>query len=355
MVGSHLYTLNSPQWAWWMAVVQFLVSPHLMYRLASRAADPFEAEVRNMLAESVLFGVWCAAMGFPVWISFVLLVGEAMNLAAFRGNKGVAQGLFAISMGAIPTFLVVRPGWHPDTGSLTTLLSVCCISFYLVLFARAAYSRTVKLAATREELKASQQSLEASNLALHEKIQQIGQLQDRLERQVNEDALTGLFNRRYFDATLPRELARCQRDNQPLSLILIDIDHFKHINDTFGHPAADLVLQEAARLFAYYARQGDVVCRYGGEEFMLLLPGLSRDTALERAEYIRRTFADQVTWIEGQRVSTTVSIGISCFPFNGAQVGHLVKAADLALYSAKAEGRNRIVLAPASSKDPVIN
>jgi len=169
--------------------------------------------------------------------------------------------------------------------------------------------------------------------------------QELLREQTIRDPLTNLFNRRFLDESLERELARAQRDGTPLALLMIDIDHFKQLNDTYGHPAGDEVIRKLGELIRNGARSGDLPCRYGGEEFLLVLPNMTVETAIDRAELWRLQFAKDRTVIGSDVIPATVSIGVAVFPEHGREREALVKAADQALYAAKRDGRNRVAVA----------
>ena len=172
-------------------------------------------------------------------------------------------------------------------------------------------------------------------------------LHDRLREETLRDPLTGLFNRRFLDESFDRELARARRDNLPLALLMIDIDHFKQLNDTYGHPAGDEIIRRVGTLIQSRARSGDLPCRYGGEEFLLVLPNMTLATAVERAEEWRVAFANDWSVIGNHAVAVTVSIGVAVFPCHGGTSKALVEAVDQALYAAKRGGRNRVVAATA--------
>jgi len=169
--------------------------------------------------------------------------------------------------------------------------------------------------------------------------------QEVLREQTIRDPLTNLFNRRFLDESLERELARAQRDGTPLALLMIDIDNFKQLNDTYGHPAGDEVIRKLGELIRNGARSGDLPCRYGGEEFLLVLPNMTVETAIDRAELWRLQFAKDRTVIGSDVIPATVSIGVAVFPQHGREREALVKAADQALYAAKRDGRNRVAVA----------
>jgi len=168
-------------------------------------------------------------------------------------------------------------------------------------------------------------------------------LQKTLHEQATRDPLTGLFNRRYLNETLPRELHGALRRDAHLCLVMIDLDHFKRFNDTFGHDTGDLVLREAGRLLRENLRKSDIACRYGGEEFVLVLPGSSLADAIQRVEQLRVLFEKLEIRQNGQLMATTtISAGIAATPEHGSTMEILMQAADKALYAAKDAGRNRI-------------
>ena len=173
------------------------------------------------------------------------------------------------------------------------------------------------------------------------------QVQDMLREQTIRDPLTGLFNRRYLDESLERELSRAVRDKRPLSLLMIDIDSFKKLNDTYGHPAGDEVLRRLGELIRNGARNADLPCRYGGEEFLLVLPNMPLDAAFERAEDLRQLFAVERIGVGNAGLSATMSVGVAAFPDHGNTRESLIEVADRALYAAKHAGRNCVVVAPA--------
>lgn len=171
-------------------------------------------------------------------------------------------------------------------------------------------------------------------------------LQNMLREQALRDPLTALFNRRHLEDAVEREFARARRNGEPLAIIMVDIDHFKSINDRFGHACGDAVIRRVAQLLVGGVRRSDIACRYGGEEFLLLLPGAPASRALELAEVICRSARDLHHDCDGRSIgAVTVSCGIGLFPDHGATAEVVMKAADRALYRAKEQGRDRVVLA----------
>jgi diguanylate cyclase (GGDEF)-like protein len=171
-------------------------------------------------------------------------------------------------------------------------------------------------------------------------------LREVLRSQSIRDPLTGLFNRRYMEESLERELRRAERSGQPVGFIMLDIDHFKHFNDTFGHQAGDALLRALGDLVGERTRGQDVACRFGGEEFSLILTGATREAAQKRAELLREEVKRLSVTHAGQLLGKiTLSLGVAAYPGDGRTTEELVRAADKALYAAKAAGRNRIALA----------
>jgi diguanylate cyclase (GGDEF)-like protein len=167
------------------------------------------------------------------------------------------------------------------------------------------------------------------------------ELHDRLRAQATLDPLTGCHNRRGFDEVLANELSRALRHQQPLSLVFLDIDHFKRINDDFGHEVGDQALQRIGRVVRHTFRASDSACRYGGEEFALVFPSTSKEDGLAMAERLRELVESLPPTAEVPR-SMTASFGVAAFPDDGADSAALIRSADRALYQAKANGRNRV-------------
>ena len=169
-------------------------------------------------------------------------------------------------------------------------------------------------------------------------------LRETLRSQAIRDALTGLFNRRYLEETLEREITRVKRQGISLGVIMMDLDHFKLYNDTFGHSAGDELLSALGILLKSQIRGEDIACRYGGEEFLVILPGASVSTALERAEILRQAVKEMHLLHPGLK-PTTLSLGVAVYPDHGDTGLELIRAADAALYRAKQAGRDQVMAA----------
>ena len=171
-------------------------------------------------------------------------------------------------------------------------------------------------------------------------------LQEALRQQSTRDALTGLFNRRYLEESLEREIRRAARSEQPVGVIMFDLDHFKVFNDTFGHEAGDCVLREVGAFMLRNARAEDIPCRFGGEEFVLILPSATLEGTQSRAERLRAKIKEITVLHHGKSLGMiTISAGVAAFPVHGLSVKEVIAAADGALYRAKKGGRDRVVVA----------
>lgn len=324
-------------WAWLFMSLQFLLYPHLAYWRARCAKAPLAAEIQNLWVDNVFFGMWAAVLGFPLWIAFTLAICGCINMVAFNALKGVLQALGAFAAGALLAMAVGGARFAPDTSLLVSALSMLSLSAYLISFARGAHVRTVVLSDTRSKLRQSEAGLQRQ-------IEAIQSLQAQLTEQANRDPLTGLYNRRYLNDSLQREFDRCARDGAPLSLLLMDLDHFKQVNDRHGHSAGDAVLRQVAAMLGHEMRSSDICCRYGGEEFLLVLPHVGQDAALVRAEQCRSGIAAHHWQADGQAFAVTLSVGVACMTDAPMTPSALINLADQALYRAKADGRNRVSL-----------
>jgi diguanylate cyclase (GGDEF)-like protein len=323
--------------AWTLLTLQLLVLPQLMYWRARRAAQPRETEVGHMYLDALCFGLWSGWLGHPLWITATTLVCITANLMAFRGPRGalLSLGLY-LAGAALMTFgLAIPPVLETD--EIATLLSLLTLEVYLLGFAYGAYQRSMLLHRTRGELQ--------------QRLDQIAALQERLTEQVRRDPLTGLHNRHFLTERVHELTHNGSGAGMSIGVMLVDIDHFKQVNDRHGHQAGDRVLQAVARLLVLAHEEGaEVVCRYGGEEFLLLLPdrGAARMRAL--AERLRggvealriETGRDASGASESSdaQIAVTLSIGWACG--HGEPIERLIDRADRALYRAKQAGRNRV-------------
>lgn len=181
-------------------------------------------------------------------------------------------------------------------------------------------------------------------------------LRELLRNQSIRDPLTGLFNRRYLEESLNRELNRANRMDRTVSVVMLDLDHFKHFNDTFGHQVGDILLKEVAVVIKSRVRAGDLACRYGGEEFSLILAEVDAEGAYKCVESIRESIKHLSLHHRGQTLGTiTVSAGVATFPAHGNNSEDLIRCADEALYRAKNSGRDCIIVYEPVESKPIVD
>lgn len=211
-VAMDWYQKGATPLMWSLLTLQFLVYPHLMYWRACRATVSQDAEFNNLLIDSLLIGVWVAALQFSIWPSFALWLGSTLNITIVRGGKGLRDGIILFTGGVLAWVALFGFRFAPESGLPATVLLMFGISAYLIAIGNASNNRNVKLRETREQLRLGEKALHASNDVLEQRLAEIQILQERLKEQALRDPMTGLFNRRYLDTIVPHELARCERE-----------------------------------------------------------------------------------------------------------------------------------------------
>lgn len=186
--------------------------------------------------------------------------------------------------------------------------------------------------------------LRTQNDELLRRLADIERLKNRIREQSIRDPLTNLFNRRFLNEFMERELALARRNQKPLALVMLDLDHFKQLNDQFGHQTGDQVIEMVAKILLRQSRRTDILFRYGGEEFLVILPNTKAAQAQHLAENWRVHVEQAQISAKHQFVHITVSAGIACYPEQATTAFNLIQTADEALYQAKAAGRNQVVM-----------
>ena len=296
-----------------------------------------------LIVDAVVSGAWAAGLGLPLWITVAFVLAALLNHAIMRGLLGILICPVALLSGALASTTVIAFRVSTDTSGLVTLSSIVGLAIYLSLMGVEFFTYIRRLHEVQGAVASQKQVLEDANAALHEQISKIHDLQEKLREQANRDSLTGLFNRRYLEGTLQRELSRCKREGAPLTMLLLDVDNFKLVNDTYGHQAGDEVLRVFGQLLQEKARAEDIVCRYGGEEFLLVMPKMPLEIARERGAYLLKLFEETTVSFGQLRIRATTSIGIAAVPEHSDSSEGLVRCADEALYLAKHNGRNQVV------------
>lgn len=187
-------------------------------------------------------------------------------------------------------------------------------------------------------------ALQQANETLETQLAENRELHRQLEEEAIRDPLTNLFNRRYFLESLTRELSRAHRETYPVTLMMLDIDHFKELNDSHGHSVGDQVLVEVSQRLCAGMRKEDVVCRWGGEEFLIMMPGLSLADAHVRIMSWRRDHSPMAVQLPGLSLAISFSSGLATAPHHGTTTDDVINATDKALYEAKTNGRNQVRL-----------
>jgi diguanylate cyclase (GGDEF)-like protein len=237
-------------------------------------------------------------------------------------TSGITQGEISVDREGFRGFFDVRTAPILDRNSR--------------LIGRLIVLRDITLRKTMED------ELRASNEKLVAQLGEINNLHSRLQEQVIRDPLTGLYNRRYLNETLQHVTERATRKQSPLSILMVDIDHFKDVNDAYGHAKGDDVLITLCEKLTANVRNSDMIYRYGGDELLILMLDTSLETAMQRAELIRSTLEKVEFAVESRRFPMTVSIGVATLPGYGLDMWEVIDAADNALYEAKINGRNRV-------------
>lgn len=283
-------------------------------------------------------------------ITTTVLALTSTLLRAYDGEKTALHGLLSVGTLSVSLFISIGAvhGLVPMT-PLTEYAAHLGFAFMTMTFAfslswRMKVDRDLREQAQTDLLQSQQQLNEELDAIVKSRTEALEEANRSLKEMSITDGLTGLRNRRYFDEAMQREYARAYREGTPFSLLLLDLDHFKNINDTFGHPFGDACLVQAAHLIGTCIRRPpDIAARYGGEEFVVLLPGTPVEGAVVVAEKIIARFREAVVSLDGVSAQVTVSIG-ACGQMPQARDGHeaMLKLADNLLYQAKKEGRDRV-------------
>ena len=302
---------------WWLFLVGWsFVWPHLAWQLASKAIDPLSRELYNLKADAILAGVWVGVMGVNVLPSTALLMMMCMNLMGAGGLRLFIAGMVLMVVSCLVTLQLTGITVAFRSAPLEWWFSLPVIVIYPLLFAWVSYQTATKLAEHKR----------------------------RLQVMSMRDGMTGVYNRRHWEILLRNEFDNCRRYHRDATLLIIDIDHFKSINDTWGHDVGDEAIIALTRQLQMTLRGSDVIGRFGGDEFAVIMCGTPADNAIaamsrvhERLNALRLPCAPQVI--------LRISVGVA--PLT-TQIGHYrewLKSADMALYKAKNAGRNRTEVA----------
>lgn len=339
LLSWHLHDVGAPAWTYGVLWSQMLVLPHVYFQVTRRAADPQASDAAFMRVDAAMLGAWLGALHFPLWITVAGLASVTLHPMVLFGPRGFISCLL-VAAGTAGAAAIALP-WSPATGTSAVVTGLCVgyLAVYLIGLTFMAYHYSAIATKLRLDLKASRE-------ALQHRLEEVESLQGQLRDQAQRDPLTGLYNRRFLEPFLAHELARARRERNALSVALLDIDHFKSINDRHGHPAGDHVIRDVAGRIGRVVRASDVTCRFGGEEYLIVLPQAATEGVVELAERLRLACEREPSVFEGQDIALTVSIGVTTLQPEDADPSALLHRVDRALYAAKVGGRNRVVSAP---------
>ncbi|MCE5233878.1 MAG: diguanylate cyclase [Mizugakiibacter sp.] len=298
---------------WVLLVLNGFAWPHVARRLAGHSAHPVRAECRNLMVDSAMGGVWVAQMQFNLLPSVALVAMLAMDKIAVGGWKLLARGLLLQAVACALTAATRGFAFAPATGMFEIAATVPFLALYPL----------------------------AVSMTMYRLSQRVRSQNRLLARLSSIDDLSELLNRGPWEEAVADALDRHRRDGKPATLLMIDIDHFKSINDRHGHPAGDEVIGRVAAIIRHCVREGDMAGRYGGDEFGVVLHGADAADAAAVAERIRAIVAVS-RFGHAEDLRCTLSIGIAQAGEETLDARDWIKQADAALYRAKHDGRNRM-------------
>lgn len=315
-IASTLVSHPSLGWWWLLLVGWAFVWPHLAWQIASRAVDPLSREIYNLKTDAVLAGMWVGVMGVNALPSTAMLMIMCLNLMGAGGPRLFVAGLVLMVVSCLVTLELTGITVSFNSAPLEWWLSLPIIVIYPLLFGWVSYQTATKLAEHKR----------------------------RLQVMSSRDGMTGVYNRRHWETMLRNEFDNCRRHNRDATLLIIDIDHFKSINDTWGHDVGDEAIVALTRQLKITLRGSDVIGRFGGDEFAVIMSGTPAESAITAMLRVHEGL-NTLRLPNTPQVTLRISVGVA--PLN-PQMSHYrewLKSADLALYKAKKAGRNRTEVA----------
>lgn len=321
-VAATMYTLHPPYWVWALMLCNAIIWPPIALWLATHSPQPFYAERRNIVCDSIAGGFWAGAMGFNPLPTVTVLAMMAMHNLAAGGTRLFMLGSAGQLVGALVSMYLFRQPFISASSSMQIYACLPVLIFYPMFVGYMSYQVAVKLSEHKHIL-------------------------GKLSR---TDSLTGLINHGSWKDLLQLEFGKCQLLSRQTSIALIDIDHFKAINDTRGHIVGDNVLKRLSASLLASLRESDLAGRYGGDEFCVIMPNTSATLAWEIMEQLRRdvhSLHDPLV----PHLQLSLSIGISTYGPHISDAAVWLNEADKALYIAKTTGRNRVCSAAPAGID----
>lgn len=308
-----MYPLHPPPWVWAWMLINAFVWPHIAYLWSRRASNSLRSERRNLLFDSFCGGFWVGAMHFNPLPSVTTLSMMTMNNVAIGGPRFMLAGWVAQALGVGASLLVFAPAFIAVTTETQLYACLPILMVYPLALGWICYRQAVTLARHKREL-----------LALS-----------------RTDSLSGLLNHGAWKDHLEIEFQRCRTEQVGAAIALIDIDHFKIINDTYGHVTGDIVLRQLSKVLRQNLRTTDLAGRYGGDEFCVILPDMPLHRATEVMDALRDRF-NALAYTQDPTLRASLSIGLAPYQLAHADSTSWLNDADQALYEAKSSGRNRV-------------
>ncbi|AVJ22405.1 MULTISPECIES: diguanylate cyclase [Pseudomonas] len=312
-VAFGMYPLNPSLWVWAWMLINAFAWPHLAFQCSLRSANTLRSERRSLLFDSFCGGFWVGAMHFNPLPSVTTLSMMSMNNVAIGGPRFLFAGWVAQALGLGTALLLFTPGFIAVTTQAQLYACLPILMLYPLALGWICYRQAVTLARHKREL-----------LALS-----------------RTDSLSGLLNHGAWKDHLDLEFQRCRRGPGGAAIALIDIDHFKTINDTYGHVTGDIVLRQLSKVLRQNLRTTDLAGRYGGDEFCVILPDMPLNRATEVMEALRGRF-NALAYAQDPTLRVSLSIGLAPYQPSHADSISWLNDADQALYEAKSSGRNRV-------------
>lgn len=300
-------------WWWLLLVANGFIWPHLAWQIADRAIDPARAEIRNLLTDSLMGGVWIAVMGMNALPSGLIVAMMCMNNIGCGGVKLFLSGLSLLLLSCLLTLGLTGIPLNLETMPSQVWICLPMLIVYPIYYGWVSYRTAIKLADHKR----------------------------RLMQLSTRDGMTGVYNRRHWEHLLHSEYDNCQRYQRSATLLLIDIDHFKSINDNFGHDIGDEAILAITEHLQLTLRVTDVVGRFGGDEFGIIMSGTPQESAIQAMIRVCEHL-DTFRLPRAPQVILQISVGVAEFDHKMMTYREWLKAADVALYKAKNAGRGRI-------------
>src|SRR5471032_2577829 len=308
-----MYPLHPPLWVWAWMLINAFIWPHVAYQWSRHSKNSLRSEHRNLLFDSFCGGFWVGAMQFNPLPSVTTLSMMTMNNVAIGGPRFMFAGWVAQALGIGASMLVFTPAVTGLTSEVQLYACLPILMLYPMALGWICYRQAITLARHKREL-----------LALS-----------------RTDSLSGLLNHGAWKDHLEIEFPRCRREQVGAAIALIDIDHFKTINDTYGHVTGDIVLRQLSKILRQNLRTTDLAGRYGGDEFCVILPDMPLHRATEVMDALRDRF-NALAYTQDPTLRASLSIGLAPYQPAHADSTSWLNDADQALYEAKSSGRNRV-------------